>query len=186
VQGKTVVARLFLATSSCALATAAVASETVTYAYDALGRLVATRSSGTANNGLATSIAYDSAGNRTTYSVSGAGGAAPPPSAPPPPPPPPPPPGGGLTAVADTGTGHRCQASDFNVTANDIDANGNYPLKVVSLTGDAGFSILSANTIHYVNGGQVGTFVTTYTVQNSAGATATATLTVEVPRDFCQ
>jgi hypothetical protein len=37
-----VAARLFLATSSCALATAAVASETTTYTYDALGRLVAT------------------------------------------------------------------------------------------------------------------------------------------------
>lgn len=60
------------------------ASETTTYSYDALGRLVATNRSGSVNNGVVTSIAYDAAGNRSNYSTSGA---------PPPPPPPPPPPG---------------------------------------------------------------------------------------------
>ena len=53
---KTVAAKLLLASSSCALATAALASETITYSYDALGRLVATSSSGSVNNGLATSM----------------------------------------------------------------------------------------------------------------------------------
>src|SRR3954465_10388512 len=96
---KSAAARLFLATSSCALATAALASETTTYTYDALGRLVATTSSGTVNNGLATSIAYDPAGNRSNYTVSGAagGGPPPPPPSPPPPPPPPPPPSGPIS-----------------------------------------------------------------------------------------
>src|SRR3954468_21687933 len=82
---KTVAARLFLATSSCAIATAAVAGETITYSYDALGRLVATSSSGTVNNGLATSISYDPAGNRQSYGVTGAGGTG----------------GGGTVLVAD-------------------------------------------------------------------------------------
>jgi hypothetical protein len=72
VQRKTVAARLFLAISCCAMATAAPASETVTYSYDALGRLVATSSSGGTNNGLTTSIGYDPAGNRQNYTVAGA------------------------------------------------------------------------------------------------------------------
>jgi hypothetical protein len=52
----------------------AFASETVTYTYDALGRLVATTNTGSTNNGLTTSVAYDLAGNRNSYNVSGAGG----------------------------------------------------------------------------------------------------------------
>jgi hypothetical protein len=112
-------ARLLLATSAFAFATNVLASETVTYSYDALGRLVATTSSGTVNNGLATTIAYDPAGNRSTYSVTGAAGSpppppppappppappppAPPPPAPPPPAPPPPPPAATMTALNPT------------------------------------------------------------------------------------
>ena len=76
-------ARLLLATSSLALATVAQAGVTTTYTYDALGRLVAVSTSGDVNNGLGTSINYDSAGNRTSYWVG---------TGPPPPPPPPPPP----------------------------------------------------------------------------------------------
>ena len=59
--------------SVLALASAAEAGETVTYSYDALGRLTGTTSSGTVNNGVATGIAYDPAGNRSTYTVSGVG-----------------------------------------------------------------------------------------------------------------
>lgn len=47
------------------------ASETVTYTYDALGRLVATSHSGGVNNGLQTGVSYDPAGNRSNYTVSG-------------------------------------------------------------------------------------------------------------------
>jgi YD repeat-containing protein len=62
----------------CALASAASASETVAYSYDALGRLTATTTTGSVNNGAGSAIAYDPAGNRTAYSVTGAAGAAPP------------------------------------------------------------------------------------------------------------
>lgn len=48
------------------------ASSTTTYTYDALGRLVATSTTGTVNNGVATSTAYDKADNRSTYAVTGA------------------------------------------------------------------------------------------------------------------
>lgn len=106
------VAKLLLATSATAIATSAMASETVTHHYDALGRLVSTTTTGTVNNGLSTTTVYDPAGNRSTYTVTGAGGVppppappppAPPPPAPPPPAPPPPPPPSTITVPA-TGT----------------------------------------------------------------------------------
>ena len=53
------------------------ASETITYTYDALGRLITAHSSGSVNNNQNTSISYDSAGNRTNYNVTGAGPATP-------------------------------------------------------------------------------------------------------------
>jgi len=48
------------------------ASSSTTYSYDALGRLVATGTTGTVNNGVATATAYDKADNRSTYAVTGA------------------------------------------------------------------------------------------------------------------
>ena len=48
------------------------ATETITYSYDALGRLVATATTGTApTNGQNVSTSFDPAGNRTNYTVSG-------------------------------------------------------------------------------------------------------------------
>src|SRR5690606_35999668 len=72
--------RLFLASGLGAvllfgLAVAGAASETKTYTYDALGRLVKAQSSGTVNNLDTNSICYDPAGNRTQYKSNGAGGA---------------------------------------------------------------------------------------------------------------
>ena len=55
------------------------ASETVTYTYDALGRLVAVSTSGGPNDDVNVSTAYDPAGNRSNYSVTS--GAPPPPPA---------------------------------------------------------------------------------------------------------
>jgi YD repeat-containing protein len=67
-------ARFLLVVLLSAIATAADAGETVIYSYDALGRLVSSTSSGT---GLATTIAYDPAGNRQTYGVATGGGGTP-------------------------------------------------------------------------------------------------------------
>lgn len=47
------------------------ASETITYTYDALGRLTANVASGGPSSGANTAIQYDPAGNRTTYQTSG-------------------------------------------------------------------------------------------------------------------
>lgn len=55
-------------------ATSALASETVIYTYDELGRLVRTSQTGTVNNGVVTDIDYDPAGNRTDYDVAGSNG----------------------------------------------------------------------------------------------------------------
>jgi YD repeat-containing protein len=89
---RTKAAGFLLAASSAALASAVHASETTTYKYDALGRLVDQSSTGTVNNGVKTQVCYDKAGNRITYGVVGVGTPAPPPPPCPPPPPPPPPP----------------------------------------------------------------------------------------------
>lgn len=50
-------------------------SDAVTYVYDALGRLVQTSHSGTANTGVNSSYSYDAADNRTNVSVTGGTGA---------------------------------------------------------------------------------------------------------------
>lgn len=54
------------------LSSAASAAETITYTYDARARLTAVQHSGSVNNGVATSYAYDKADNRTGKTVTGA------------------------------------------------------------------------------------------------------------------
>jgi|GEM_PF-803219 len=89
-------AGLLLATSTLAVAAPGLAGETTSYGYDALGRLVATRSSGGVNDGASAQIGYDPAGNRASYVVTPAGATpsplppVPPPASPPPASPPPP------------------------------------------------------------------------------------------------
>jgi YD repeat-containing protein len=66
---------------------AASASETTTYSYDVLGRLVSSARVGGPNNGLAMTSCFDPAGNRKLYSVASTKSTcpAPTPSATPPP-----------------------------------------------------------------------------------------------------
>jgi hypothetical protein len=61
--------------AACAAAAPVQAAETVTYTYDALGRLVTTTTSGGPNAGISTGTTFDPAGNRTTYTVTGASAA---------------------------------------------------------------------------------------------------------------
>ena len=51
---------------------AATAAETVTYTYDALGRLVKKVVTGTVNNGVQVEYTHDAADNRTKVKVTGA------------------------------------------------------------------------------------------------------------------
>jgi hypothetical protein len=54
---------------SLGIAAAAVASETITYTYDARGRLTKVVRSGSVNNNVSATYAYDKADNRTTVNV---------------------------------------------------------------------------------------------------------------------
>ena len=54
------------------IAAAAYATETVTYTYDAQGRLTKVSHSGTVNNNVVTNYTYDNADNRTNVNTTGA------------------------------------------------------------------------------------------------------------------
>jgi uncharacterized protein RhaS with RHS repeats len=56
----------------------AIAAETITYTYDAKGRLVKVARTGTVNNGVNTSYSYDKADNRTNKSTTGSPNPGPP------------------------------------------------------------------------------------------------------------
>ena len=58
-----------LAAAALMAAAAAVANETVTYSYDARGRLVKVERSGTVNNGVQAEYKYDKGDNRTNVNV---------------------------------------------------------------------------------------------------------------------
>lgn len=178
-------ARFFLAALALAMASAAQAAETVTYSYDVLGRLVATTSSGTVNNGVTTQLGYDPAGNRSTYTVTGAGGA------------PPsggggggggggsPPPSGNQPPVANPDTAPsipKCGTAIVNVTANDTDPEGNYPLAVTGATAGAALvvEVLDSNRLSITSVGASGLKSFGYTVRDSLGATATGSGSITV------
>ena len=52
-----------------ALAATAMATETINYSYDARGRLVQVKHSGTVNNNVSANYTYDKANNRTNLNV---------------------------------------------------------------------------------------------------------------------
>jgi YD repeat-containing protein len=59
-------------------ASAANAAETITYKYDAKGRLVEVKRTGTVNNNVQTNYTHDKANNRKTVVVTGSGNPTPP------------------------------------------------------------------------------------------------------------
>ena len=64
--------RTVLLLAATALAGAAMAAETITYSYDARGRLVTVSHAGSVNAGITTSYTIDKADNRTNRTVTGA------------------------------------------------------------------------------------------------------------------
>lgn len=54
------------------------AAETITYTYDARGRVVKVQRTGTVNNGVTTDYAIDKADNRTTKTTTGSPNPGPP------------------------------------------------------------------------------------------------------------
>lgn len=150
------------------------ATETVTYTYDALGRLTNSAISGGTNNAIGAATCYDPAGNRTRYTV-GSGVAA---CGTPTPSPTPTPTGSPPVAVADSFSGACNSATNHDVVANDYDPNGHTPLSLVSVAGTANVdaSIVNGTTIQFI-GYAPGTDTLSYVVKNSVGATATGTIT---------
>jgi YD repeat-containing protein len=57
---------------------AAYAAETITYTYDARGRLVQVNRTGTVNNNVVTNYTYDKADNRTNKTTTGSPNPPPP------------------------------------------------------------------------------------------------------------
>lgn len=70
--------RLFITLAACALNTSAAwAGETITYTYDARGRLVKAERSGGVNNGVKAEYSHDKANNRKALKVTGSPNPAP-------------------------------------------------------------------------------------------------------------
>lgn len=69
---RTIAAIVVIAAYVTAGGTAALATETVTYTYDAKGRVTKVVHSGTVNNGVTVEYAHDKADNRTRVKVTGA------------------------------------------------------------------------------------------------------------------
>ena len=64
--------RLLVGFALAATPVAVQATETVTYTYDAKGRLVKVVHAGTVNNSLTTTYSHDKANNRTNVTTTGA------------------------------------------------------------------------------------------------------------------
>lgn len=60
------------------LGAAAYAAETITYSYDARGRLVQVNHAGTVNNNVVSNYTYDKAGNRQNKTTTGSPNPPPP------------------------------------------------------------------------------------------------------------
>ncbi|WP_339748542.1 RHS repeat domain-containing protein [uncultured Maricaulis sp.] len=63
---------LLVLAGALTLSAPAFASETVTYTYDAHGRVIKVVHSGSVNNGVTTDYTYDDAGNRIEKKTTGA------------------------------------------------------------------------------------------------------------------
>lgn len=180
--------KLLITTALLPLPAISAAQETVTYVYDDLGRLIVTRVSGGARNGQETGTAFDSAGNRTNYNVSGVGAVSPPPPPPVPPPPPPPPGNNPPVTAADTLTVNRCGYGVVDVTENDSDPEGNVPLTVIDAVSanPAAFKgmpeVVSGSTVGFEarQNGVTGADTVIYTVMDSLGATSMGTINITI------
>jgi YD repeat-containing protein len=163
------------------------ATETVTYTYDAQGRLVQSVISGTVNNGQSSSTTFDAANNRTNYSVSVAGAPPPPP---PPPSPPPPPANNPPVSVADATLSVACNASGArNVLGNDTDPDNDLPLSM-TLTGGSGINHVAQEGVQSIRFYAPPTRNTAYTVSyiitDARGATTSASLALYVTGSVAQ
>ena len=141
-------------------ATPAAAQETVTYGYDALGR-VAWVSYG---SGQTTRYDYDAAGNRLVVQTATSSGGFPP------------------MAENDYAETRRGQTVQIYVRTNDFDANGATFTVTARTTPTGGTATIAAGGTHitYVAPNTFGDFTFDYTITNSYGGTDTASVLVHV------
>jgi hypothetical protein len=182
--------RCLIVTAALAGGASALASETQTYAYDDLGRLVAVGYAGTINAGNQHSMCYDPADNRTRYRSDPAGAPAQCPAPAPVPTPtpeptltPPPAPNAMPVANTDSISVKVCVNGQKDVVANDTDPDGDYPLTLVSVgtTPIADVSIAGDGRSISVTGYSTpASGSVSYTIMDSRGAAATGTLNVTV------
>lgn len=158
---------LFAGLLVMAAAAPASAQETVSYGYDALGR-VAWVSYG---NGQTTRYDYDAAGNRlVVQTASGAGGFPP-------------------VAEDDYAEQRINQTAQIYVRTNDVDMNGATFTVTSRTTPTGGTATIATGGTHitYVAPSSYGDYTFTYTITNSYGGTDTATVEVHVKKGqgFC-
>lgn len=82
-----------------------------------------------------------------------------------------------------------CQDKAINVTANDTDPEGNYPLTVTGVTEQSylgWLSVTSASTITFYASDIPGTDVVEYTVEDSLGASSNGYLYLNSKSRLCQ
>jgi YD repeat-containing protein len=98
----------FMASTLLIVSQVATASETLSYSYDALGRLVKVARSGTVNNGASECYTYDKAGNRSNVTVA---------------------------TAADCAAGNPCAGISFTITSNGAVTEGANSVFTVTKTG---------------------------------------------------
>jgi hypothetical protein len=87
-------------------------------------------------------------------------------------------------ANPDSASVGACSTVYVNVTANDTDPGGHYPLTLTSATSTNGrgvASVVNASTIEFDSRGRAGTASITYTIQNSTGQAASGILSITIP-----
>lgn len=180
--------KLLISSALLSLPSFVYATESVTYSYDELGRLIETRVSGGPRGGVSNAIGFDPAGNRVNYLVSGVGGVsappAPPQAPPPPPPPSPPPPNQPPVSVADPTLSVACNASGLsNVLGNDTDPENDLPLSM-ALTGGSGLGYVVKEGVQSIRFNAPNTpkasYTVSYVITDARGASTSATLSLYV------
>jgi hypothetical protein len=170
-------------------------SETKTYQYDQLGRLVSTQVNGGLGNSDTRTVCYDAMGNRVNFKTrndgsmpgctapSPAPSPTPTPPSPTPTPTPTPTPSNNPPIANEDSVGGGCGTTTYyDLLLNDTDPEGNYPLVLLSITRTSGqssatlFSTTIVKIDHYGFGQDFSTF--NYVVRDSLGATSTGQLTV--------
>lgn len=91
------------------------------------------------------------------------------------------------TAYPESFSAYACQQLTINLTSNDTDPEGNYPLTVtwVDQSNHGGFQIVSASSVIFRANDREGGQTVSYTVQDSLGASSTGLINFYVFGAYC-